>query len=205
MKYLGAQLASDGRVESEVAQKLGIASKDFKVLKRLWNHCHVSPKFKFVVFTACIVQKLLYSLESAWLNKALLAKIDGFYCRCLRQILKISPSFISRVSNRYVLSQLDAIPLSQVLLQRQLIAFGQIARSSTSVVRRSVFQDGTLDLADDFTKRRGRPRNTWAVEVRKKAREVAGERNLTDLVANEVSWKSAVETFIKSHAHPHDD
>ena len=64
---------------------------------------------------------------------------------------------------------------------------------------------GTLDLADDFTKRRGRPRNTWAVEVRKKAQEVAGERDLADLVANEVSWKSAVKTFIKSHANPHDD
>ena len=35
LKYLGAQLAADGHIESEIAQKFGRASQDFKTLIRL--------------------------------------------------------------------------------------------------------------------------------------------------------------------------
>ena len=75
MKYLGVQLADDGHIEAEVAMKLGRAAQDFKTLIRLWNHCNISVSFKFLVFTACVVQRLLYGLESAWLNKKLLQTI----------------------------------------------------------------------------------------------------------------------------------
>ena len=55
LKYLGAQLHADGHLESEIAQKLGIASQEFKTLRRIWNHCNISRSFKFVIFTACIL------------------------------------------------------------------------------------------------------------------------------------------------------
>ena len=70
---------SDGRIDSEIAQKLGVASKDFHNLRRIWSHCHITQQFKFVVFTACVVQKLLYSLECTWLNKNLLKKMLNSY------------------------------------------------------------------------------------------------------------------------------
>ena len=63
LKYLGAQLSADGYADSEIAQKIGRASQDFKVLKQFWNHCYIPIRFKFIVFSACILQRLLYSLE----------------------------------------------------------------------------------------------------------------------------------------------
>ena len=105
MKYLGTQLAADGHIESEAAQKLGAGAQVFKSLKRIWNHCSISRSFEYVVCTAGVIQKLLYSLDGAWLNRAVLKSVDGFYCKCLRQILQISSSFISRVSKQYILEQ----------------------------------------------------------------------------------------------------
>ena len=198
MKYLGAQLAADGHIESEVAQKLGAAAQVFKSLKRIWNHCSISRSFKYVVFTACVIQKLLYSLDGAWLNKAVLKSVDGFYCKCLRQILKISPSFISRVSNQYILKQFKAIPLSRTLLQRQLLLFGKITRlPGSSVVRASVFAAGSNDLANQSGKRAGRPRNTWAAELSKQAHQLAGGRDLNTLLANRDKWKTEVRQFVR--------
>ena len=81
LKYLGTHLHADGHIEGEIAQKLGIASQEFKVLKRIWNHCNISLRFKFIIFTACVLQRLLYSLETVWLSKALRKKIDGFYAK----------------------------------------------------------------------------------------------------------------------------
>ena len=121
---------------------LGIASQEFKILNHIWNHCNISLRFKFIIFTACVLQRLLYSLETVWLSKSLRKKIDGFYAKCLRQILQISPSFINRVSNEYILKQFDTKPLSKILLSRQLILFGNIARSHNDhVVRKIIFQE----------------------------------------------------------------
>ena len=103
MKYLGTYLAADGSIGSEVAPKIGMDSQDFKSLLAIWNHCNISHRFKFQIFNSCIVQKMLYALESAWLNTSLLRKLEGFYCKCLRRILKITPSYYSRVSNQYIL------------------------------------------------------------------------------------------------------
>ena len=140
LKYLGAQLSADGYSDSEIAQKIGRASYDFKALKQFWNHCFIPVKFKFIVFSACIIQRLLYSLEGAWLNKHLVKKLDGFYCKCLRHILKISPSFISRVSNKYILQQFNSKSLGNILLIRQILLFGRPARmSNSSILRNCIF------------------------------------------------------------------
>ena len=98
---------------------LGNAAQDFKVLARIWSHARVSKQFRYIVYQACVVQKLLYGLEGAWLNKALLRKIDGFHARCVRKLLGIAPSFYSRVSNAYVLKACASRPLSKMLLERQ--------------------------------------------------------------------------------------
>ena len=185
LRYLGAQLAADGHIESEIALKLGRAAQDFKILMRLWNHCNVSRKFKHIVFQACIIQRLLYSLETAWLNKASLRRIDGFQCKCLRRIAKISPSHISRVSNKYILQQFQALPISISLLKRQLLLYGRIARlPDSSILRRCTFQNGSVELNAHAKRRQGRPRNTWSREVQKHAVNIAGTNNLQHILLN---------------------
>ena len=197
LKYLGAQLAANGQVESEVLRKIGLAASDFRTLRRIWQHCNISIRFKFIVFQACIIQKLLYSLESAWLNKALLRQLDGFYCRCLRQILKISPSFISRVSNRYVLEKFSSMSLSDLLLRRQLKLFGDVVRLPPCVLRRTVFKDHSIDLIDHHQRRRGRPRNSWASELLKHVRIIAANAHsdIMQIIMNKKSWDTKMHQY----------
>ena len=70
LKYLGAQIATDGTIDSELGQKLNTAARDFKKLQQVWSHSSLSCQFKMHVYIACIIQKLLYGLESAWINSA---------------------------------------------------------------------------------------------------------------------------------------
>ena len=101
LKYLGAALHKNGQVTGELKQKLKLARNDFKQLSKVWNHASVPVKTKHAVFQQCIVSKLLYGLESAWLLQRERKMLDSFYIRCLRQIYGIRHSMISRVSNEY--------------------------------------------------------------------------------------------------------
>ena len=148
---------------------------------------------------ACVVQKLLYSLESAWLNKALLHKLDGFFARCLRQILKISHSYISRVSNKYVLQQFQAPALSSILLQRQLLLFGEIARlPNEDVVRQTVFHENGINIKLALDKRRGRPRKVWNQEINALAMQCSQGFDLHDMVMDKQRWATHVKSFCKT-------
>ena len=103
LKYLGAQIAGDGTMISELAQKISIAESDFKVLKQIWSHSNLSKQFKAEIFSVCIIQKLLYALEGAWINKIDQRRLDAFQNRCLRRILGIAPAFVNHITNASVL------------------------------------------------------------------------------------------------------
>ena len=115
MSYLGAAIYADGGVKSELNQTSGAAWGDFSKLNRLWKHAVLPATKKIRILQAVVTGKLLYGLSSAWLNEAEVRRLDGFYCRCLRAILRIPPSFVSRVSNVTGLQQ-----ASQPALGRQL-------------------------------------------------------------------------------------
>ena len=201
LKYLGAQLSADGYSDSEIAQKIGRASYDFKTLKQFWNHCFIPVKFKFIVFSACIIQRLLYSLEGTWLNKHVVKKLDGFYCKCLRHILKISPSFISRVSNKYILQQFNSKSLGNILLTRQMLLFGRIARmSNSSVLRSCIFEPNRETLIKHDQKKQGRPRNTWGEELCKRCKHSCEIANviLQNIIADEKTWQDHVQHYIEA-------
>ena len=148
---------------------------------------------------ACVVQKLLYNLESAWLNKALLHKFDGVFARCLRQILKISHSYISRVSNKYVLQQFRAPALSSILLQRQLLLFGEIARlPNEDVVRQTIFHEDGIDIKLALDKRRGRPRKIWNQEIHALAMQCSQGLDLHNMLMDKPIWAKLVKSFCRA-------
>ena len=68
--YLGTTIYNDGRVANYPNKKLGIAWADFKKLHKLWNHTTFAKHRKVEVYPAVIVSRLLYGLNSAWLNVA---------------------------------------------------------------------------------------------------------------------------------------
>ena len=114
--YLGSLLSSDGRPMRELTRRLGEASGLFEKLAHVWKHANIAKARKLQIFDACIMPKLVYSLESLWLLKVGRDRLDPSYARCLRRILDVRSSFVSRVSNNSILQSAGRHPLSQTLL-----------------------------------------------------------------------------------------
>ena len=145
-----------------------------------------------------ITSRLLYSLGSAWINVAELRRLNGFQCRCLRPILGIKPSFVSRVSNSTVLQQSAQIPYGRQLFRQQLLLFGRVARAPpTDPLRILTFVPGSLlPATGHYVRRVGRPRNELAVMLEKEARKV--HPNFDQIVYTETEWKAAVYGYCMS-------
>jgi hypothetical protein len=90
--------------------------------------CQHRVKKETRFFDACCVSKLVYGLQSATLSQVERRRLDGFQCRCLRRVMRIPSSYISRVSNNTVLKRARATKVSQRILAQQMLYFGQLAR-----------------------------------------------------------------------------
>ena len=170
----------------------------FKMLVILWTHSNVSKHDKYKIYVGCIVSKLLYGLQTAWLTKAQCKKLDGFHARCIRKIVGVQHSYWSRVTNVEVLSRVNAIRLSVLLREQQLVLFAKIYRRPPhDVLRQVVFQAGSDALVvHRKRRRRGRPKLVWAAELRKIAVKVC-EGRLQDAMDNAESWKRCVNKFCR--------
>ena len=80
MTYLGVTIHADGKLKSELGQKIGSAWADFCKLERLWKHTSLPTHRKMRILQAVVVSKLLYGLSSAWLNKSEMRRLNGFHC-----------------------------------------------------------------------------------------------------------------------------
>ena len=165
--YLGSLLTSDGKVDSELSRRIGMASGDFKSLRKFWSHAAIRRERRLELLHALVVSKLQYGLSTIWLAKAQRRRLDGFYARCLRKVLGIPPAFYSRVSSKTVFERAGVLPLTEQILYRQLVLLGKAARSpADSLLRRCVFIDDSLrPQVGRFVRRVGRPRLDWTAQV----------------------------------------
>ena len=77
MVYLGSIISRDGRIQAELGRRIGCASQAFNELERLWKHADISITRKIEVFESCVVSRLLYALETCWLNAAEFSRLDA--------------------------------------------------------------------------------------------------------------------------------
>ena len=127
-------------------------------------------------------------------------KLDGFHARCVRRITGIKHSFWSRVSNAEVLASIHAPLLSAMLLEQQLKYFGKVYRRlDTDITRKFVFESSSDQLVEaSFKKRRGRPRLSWATELRKHAANITGNEPLGLAMQSEYDWRIVVRRYCGS-------
>ena len=123
--YVGSVLTHDSLPGHELGRRIGMARADFMALQKIWKHSSLSRDRKLDIFRSLIESKLLYRLSCLCLLAAERRRLNGFQNRCLRQILRIPPAFISRVSNAEVLRRAHYRAATYLLLQRQLLLFGK--------------------------------------------------------------------------------
>ena len=155
----------------EISRRIGMATRDFKALARIWNRSGLSRSRKVHIFEACVLSRLAYALEAAWLPVACRRRLDGFHARCLRKILRIPPPHMSFISNATVRKIARVQPLSTTLTERQLKLFGKAAAAPPdSLLRKAVFEPGCFQArAHRGLKAVGRPRTIWTDYVQKDA------------------------------------
>ena len=186
MEYLGALISADGRSESEVSRRLGLAYSDFRALSKLWSHANVSQTAKIRFFDSLVISRLLYGLSTLWLVTAQRRRLDGFYARCLRRILRIPAAFVSRVSNAAVFDRAAVVPLSKRLLAKQITLLGKSAKLPPQDLRRRfVFYGSSMVLREDvFIRRRGRPRQTWGKQLMQEGSRLFGTTSFETLISD---------------------
>ena len=167
MVYLGGLLHESAHGSNELSRRLGIAAGEFKTLSRLWSHARVTRPQRLRYFSAFVLSKLQYGLSTLWLTQTDRQRVDGFQARCLRKILGIRCSFISRVSNAQVLALAGIPAVSVATLRLQLVTLGKLAHSDLHApLRQAAFHsDLWIPTTAMFIRRVGRPRQTWAEQV----------------------------------------
>ena len=201
--YLGSLLSADGWTKSSVARRTGEARSVLDKLQTVWRHANITRKRKLDLFNACVVSKLLYSLETLCLRQADRDRLDAFQAQALRKIMGIPHSMLSHVSNQEVRRLSRQRPLSQTILFRQLSMFGRIsAMPDDSVLRDAVFKPGSISLTlTDGKRSRGRPRLRWETVMHAHALQIVNMSNATlssllgQHVYNQQIWQATVKHY----------
>ena len=132
-------------------------------------------------------------------------RVDGFVARCLRRILRIPASFVSRISNAVVLARVGAKPFSQQVLKHQLHLLRKAAVTEAGhPLRKDTFSGSTLvPQIGIFIKRVGRPRQEWTSQLLREGQARFGEACFQTLLSDRTSgadkrWKLEVEKSFRS-------
>ena len=195
MQYLGTLLHGDGSSTHELNRRIAMARADFDALATVWRRSALTWKRKVHIFICLVQSKLLYSLAALVLTKAQDRKLDGFQNRCLRKILGIAPSYVSRVSNITVLGKALCRPATAVLRKQRLQLFGKVLRSAPeNPLRSSCFVPGSWTLAtDQYVRRVGRPCREWTRDAVQEITALFGSLELAVPVAEQkMSWNAAL-------------
>ena len=197
--YLGTTLCEDGRMATELSRRIGLAASDFRTIQQVWRHSSLPLSWRLRVFSSLIMSKLMYSLPAGCFTKAELRRLDGFQARCLRRILRIPHSFVSRISNVSVLQKAGCEAASLQLRRKQLQLLGRVVRHPQGTCMRDVtFVPGSLRPATDrYVRRVGAPRKEWVRDVVPEAIRLTGSlSNLQAAATNAGYWKRIVRQAV---------
>ena len=168
-----------------------MARGDFRTLCKIWNHASITRTRKVYLYVSLIESRLLYSLSSCCFTAADLRRLDGFQARCLRKLVGIAPSYISRVPNSEVLRIACHPKASTLLADQQVALLGKVLRAPEhSLLHRSAMIPGTLQPATSkYVRRVGRPRREWVTTVMQIAHCRAPAQELYPLAQDGHRWR----------------
>ena len=98
MIYLSGFISDDCATTSDMSRRIGLAYHDFSALQRVWSYASLTCKKTIMIFNACMISRLLYSLDVAWLRQNELCRLDASQALSLRRICRMKHSYYSRIS-----------------------------------------------------------------------------------------------------------
>ena len=170
-KYLGCVLRRDNNIIKEVRGRIREAATVLRKMHVFWRHSNCTVRFKLIVLNAILYAKVLYGLESAELPITATKALDVFQLKCLRKILKMTTTFITRSNtNEEVFKRANShlkqgekiIPLSEIYQKRKTKLFYKVVQSEPQDPIRSIaFQSDSMKPRIFTPRRVGRPKAKW--------------------------------------------
>ena len=77
LKYLGSVLSEDGRCESEIRVRIGMAKANFGNIRRLLSNPSLNEQLRLRILRCYICSELLYGCESWTLNAGMKKKLEA--------------------------------------------------------------------------------------------------------------------------------
>ena len=94
-----------------------------KELKIVWGRARIPNKWKILSFSAIVLSKLLYGLETIQMNSGMIKKVEAFQYRALRRILGWPPTHIDRErTNKKLRHTAEGFMGSAIVLAREMLA-----------------------------------------------------------------------------------
>ena len=157
-KYLGTQVTEDARSTTELNCRIGAAKTKFSMMSTILTSKQLSIALKLRVLGCYVFSVFSYGSEAWTLTKPMEDKINAFEMWCLRRMGGVC--WKDRKTNEQVLVQLNTErKLLSSIKQRKLRYFGHIKRQNG-------FLKMTMEGKLNGKRPRGRPRTTWADNVR---------------------------------------
>ena len=122
-------------------------------------------------------------------------RVNGFQNRCLRKIIGVAPSYVSRVSNATVLAKAAYTPATELLRKRRLQQFGKILRCPEGhpLKTASFIPNTTIPATELYVRRVGRPCKEWVVDALRDAALLFGSVHAaTPLAMQKQAWNTAL-------------
>ena len=174
-KTLGFLLGAGGLNKRNISRKVSSLLYTMKKFKLVWTS-KMKIKKKVEKYYSLVLSRAAWGVHLLTLGKTDFHTLEYHHNRCLRRILGIKASYISRVSNKDVLVKAGTHSIQYFIIQKQLQLLGHIMRLPPDHPDRLVtFQRGTdCDpcFPEEFKRRRGRPTNHWAEVLITKIRSI---------------------------------
>jgi len=166
MEYLGTTLSNDVHDQHELVKRIAMAKKHFLALDCVWKRSSLTCKRKLRIFSSLVESRFLYSLSTICLTISQERQLNGFQNRCIRQIIGIKPSYVSRVSNALVLAKAGHTLATDLLRQRQCRLLDRVVCSPEGhPLRSATFIPETEHPLTEryvtYVRRRGGPCKEW--------------------------------------------
>ena len=120
-KYLGSWITFDLTDSSDIAHRIGKASKALGALNFFWKLPMVSLKTKCLLYKAIPLNLLLGGSENWSQNKSEIARLERFHHCAMRKILGVSMRQVQeeKITNAEIRKRFENMPTIQVIIAKK--------------------------------------------------------------------------------------
>ena len=163
--YLGACLDKEGGARGEIKTRIRKAWISFNKLMPIWKNNMYQRQTKLKIFRTNVLAVVMYGSETWGLGKGDERRLDVFFHKCLRRLMRIS--WREKVTNDEVREMAGIPKLSTAIRRRRWKWLGHVLR-----MRAGEDVKTALRWTPDSRRKAGRPRETWRRTVLREGAEV---------------------------------